>query len=222
MRNLSLATSLAVLALAGCASTPESVTAEHKGKLVIVHHRRRTSNGLVDKIEAIRPNGVITEAEIHVYDIGRLPHGDNAVDEAHRYYRIVQSQRPNLMLPAGKYSTGPKTVYTPPNYVAPPKDQRISDAVEEARRAKEKLEAAAKQVQDRLQEDNNLRGELQTQIEENQRLQDQINAGFNTPQHGGQPQSKPTAQSDAEKAAQAAVDPLLQWGEQVRSSQTQQ
>jgi formiminotetrahydrofolate cyclodeaminase len=84
--------------------------------------------------------------------------------------------------------------------------------VAEAKLAKEKLEAAAKQVQDRLKEDNNLRGELQAQIDENQRLQDQINAGMNTPKHSTQA----PPQSDAQKAAEAAVDPLVQWGQNVQ------
>jgi hypothetical protein len=80
-------------------------------------------------------------------------------------------------------------VYTPPNYVPPPKDQRINDAITQAKQAKAELEAAAKKVADRLKEDNNLRGELPAQIDENQRLQDQINAGFATPQHPATPQS---------------------------------
>src|SRR6202049_1124675 len=63
---------LAILSLAGCGSGPESVPTEHKGKATLVHHRRRTSNGLVDKIEAISAKGVVTQAEIHVYDVGRL------------------------------------------------------------------------------------------------------------------------------------------------------
>jgi hypothetical protein len=206
--------SLAVLTLAGCATGPESVTTEHKGKVTLVHHRRRTSNGLVDKIEAISAKGVVTQAEIHVYDVGRLPHGDNGMDEAHRYYRVVQSERPNLMLPKGAQPTGPKTVFTPPNYTPAPKDQRINDAVAEAKKAKEKLEAAAAQLQDRLKEDNNLRGELQAEIDENQRLQDQINAGFNTPQH-----EKPAPQPEAQKAAESAIDPLVQWGQKVENNQ---
>jgi hypothetical protein len=206
--------SLAVLSLAGCASGPESVTTEHKGKVTLVHHRRRTSNGLVDKIEAISAKGVVTQAEIHVYDVGRLPHGDNGMDEAHRYYRVVQSERPNLMLPKGTQPTGPKTVFTPPNYIPAPKDQRINDAFAEAKKAKEKLEAAAAQVQDRLKEDNNLRGELQAEIDENQRLQDQINAGFYTPQH-----EKLAPQTEAQKAAESAIDPLVQWGQKVENSQ---
>jgi hypothetical protein len=181
---------------------------------VIVHHRRRTNNGLVDKIEAINPSGVVTQAEVHVYDIGRLPHGDSGIDEAHRYYRIVQSERPNLMPPKATHSTGPRTVYAPPNYVPPPKDQRINDAVAEAKRAKEKLEAAEKQVQERLKEDNNLRGELQAQIDENQRLQDEINAGMNTPKH-----TQPAPKTDAQRAAEATVDPLVQWGQKVDNGQ---
>jgi hypothetical protein len=190
----SLVISLAVAgAFTSCAvSQPESVTTEHKGKLLIVHHRRRTNNGLVDRIDAVRPNGVVTQAEVHVYDIGRLPHGGYGVDEAHRYYRIVQSPRPNLMLPRGARSSGPRTVYTPPNYVPPPQDQRINDAVAQAKAAKEKLEAAAKQVQERLKEDNALRGQLQAQIDENQRLQDQINAGFQHAPAPGASQSDPS------------------------------
>ena len=214
INRLSLVTSLAVAFLAGCASTPESVTTEHKGKVTIVHHRRKTSNGAVDRIEAISPTGVVTQAEVHVYDIGRLPHGDNGIDEAHRYYRIVQSERSNLMLPKASHASGPRTVYTPPNYVPPAKDQRINDAVAEAKAAKEKLEAAAKQVQERLKEDNNLRGELQAQIDENQRLQDQINAGMNTPKH-----TQPAPKTDAQRAAEAAVDPLVQWGQKVDNGQ---
>ena len=114
------------------------------------------------------------------------------------------------MLPKGTHPSGPRTVYTPPNYSQMPKDQRINDAVSEANKAKEKLETAEKQVQERLNEDNNLRGELQAQIDENERLKAQIEAGMST-KHGDQP-----AQTDAEKAAQAAVDPLVQWGKQVQ------
>jgi hypothetical protein len=211
MRVLSLAISLAVAFLSGCASTPESVITEHKGKVVIVHHRRRTNSGLVDKIEAISPSGLVTQAEVHVYDIGRLLNSSGGMDEAHRYYRVVQSEHWNTNLAPAKHgvSSGPKTVFTPPNYTPPPKDQRVNDAVAEAKRAKEKLEAAVKEVQERLKEDNNLRGELQAQIDENQRLQDQINAGMNTPKHT----EGASRQSDAQKAAEAAVDPLVQWGE---------
>ncbi len=109
--------SLAALSLAGCAAGPESVTTEHKGKVTIVHHRRRSPNGLVDKIEAISPSGVVTQAEVHVYDVGRLPTGDGGMNEAHRYYRVTQSEHWNLNLPSKSHSgvvSGPRTVYTPP------------------------------------------------------------------------------------------------------------
>jgi hypothetical protein len=198
--------------MAGCASNqPVSVTTEHKGRVTIIHHRLHTSSGLVDKIEAIDAKGAVTQAEVHVYDVGRYVDGSGNIHEAHKVYRTVQSARPNLMLPK-TVSGGPRTVYTPPNYVPPPKDQRINDAIAEANAAKEKLQAAAKQIQDRLKEDNALRGELQTQIDENQRLQDQINAGFNTPAH---PQASPSATA-ADKAAQNDVDALKQWGAQVQ------
>jgi uncharacterized protein YhaN len=92
-----------------------------------------------------------------------------------------------------------------------PNDQRINDGITEIRKAKEKLEAERKQIEDRLAQDNNLRGELQAQIDENERLRAQIDAGMSTRKHSEQ--SATPAQTDAEKAAQAAVDPLLQWGE---------
>jgi hypothetical protein len=201
----------AVAILAGCASsTKESDTWEKKDGVTIVHHRSRTSSGLVDRIDALGKNGIVSRAEVHVYDVGRLPHGENGMDEAHRYYRVVQSSHPILSLPAGTHPGGPRTVYAPPNYTPPPTDQRINDAVAEADKAKEKLQAAEKQVQDRLSQDNNLQGELQAQIDENERLKTQIEAGMSAKHE------KASAQTDAEKAAQAAVDPLVTWGKQVQ------
>ena len=90
-----------------------------------------------------------------------------------------------------------------------PNDQRINDAILEARKAKEKLEAEQKQIEDRLAQDNNLRGQLQAQIDENERLRAQIDAGMSARKHSEQ---SPTP-AHAEKAAQATVDPLVQWGE---------
>src|SRR6516164_4184525 len=197
----------AVITLAGCATaTRESVTWEkHKG-VTIIHHRKRTSRGLVDRIDALGKNGVVSSAEIHVYDVGRYVDANGNLHQAHQMYRVAQSSHPLLMLPKGTHPTGPRTVYTPPNYSPPPNDQRINDAVSEANKAKEKLEAAQKQVEQRLSEDNNLRGALQDQIDENERLKAQIEAGMST-KHTDQ-----APQTDAEKAAAAAVDPLVQWG----------
>jgi hypothetical protein len=208
LNRLTLAISLA--ALSGCATHPESITVEkHKG-VTLVHHRRHTNNGAVDRIEAISASGAYSQAEIHVYDVGRYVDSSGNVQEAHRMYRVVQSSRPNLMLPRNTHPTGPRTVFTPPNYTPAPNDQRITDAVAEANKAKEKLEAAKKQIESRLQQDNALRGELQEQVDENQRLRDQLNASMNTPKH------KPPGQSDAEKAAQSSVDQLATWGRQVQ------
>jgi hypothetical protein len=213
MRINHLVLSISLAVLSGCAATgPESVTVEkHKG-VTVVHHRRHTGNGAVDRIEAISASGAYSSAEIKVYDVGRLVDSSGNVQEAHRMYRVEQSQRPNLMLPKSTHPTGPRTALSPPNYTPMPNDQRIADAVAEANKAKEKLEAATKEVQSRLQQDNVLRGELQDQIDENQRLRDQLNAGMNTPKHGGQQQS----QSDAEKAARSGVDSLAAWGKQVQ------
>ena len=193
--------------LTACSTTQqESVSFEKKKGVTIVHHRRRTSSGLVDRIDALRKNGVVSSAEIHVYDVGRYIDSNGNIHEAHHIYRVAQSSHPILSLPKGTHPSGPRTVYTPPNYTPPPNDQRISDAVSEANKAKEKLEAAQKQVKQRLNEDNNLRGALQHEIDENERLKAQIEAGMST-KHGDQ-----APQTDAEKAAAAAVDPLVQWG----------
>jgi hypothetical protein len=209
-------TSLATVGiLAGCASssTKESVTWEKKKGVTIIHHRKRTSNGgLVDRIDALGKNGVVSRADIHVYDVGRYVDSSGNLHEAHQMYRVAQSSHPLLMLPKSTRPSGPKTVYTPPNYTAMPADQRITDAIDEAKKAKEKLEAEQKQIQDRLAQDNNLRGELQAQIDENGRLRAQIDAGMSAGKRSDQ--AAVHTQTDAEKAAQAAVDPLVQWGKE--------
>ena len=205
-----LVLSISLIALAGCAATaPQSVSIEKKGKVTIVHHRRKTSNGAVDHIETINASGAWSAADIHVYDVGRYIDSSGNVHEAHQMYRVVQSTRSNLMLSRNAHPTGPRTVFTSPNYTPPPKDQRINDAIAEAKAAKERLDAAAKKIESRVAEDNALRGELQTQIEQNQQLRDQLNAAMNTPKHQA-------AQSDAEKSAQSSVDSLAGWGKQVQ------
>jgi hypothetical protein len=85
----------------------------------------------------------VLPTEIHAYDLGRLPDGNGGMHEAHEYYRVVQTETFDLRLPAeGKMrvSRGPKTVFTPPTYSAPPESQRINDAIAEAKEAKDKLE----------------------------------------------------------------------------------
>ena len=203
--------SLTISLLAGCASQPhETVTTEHKGKTTIIHHRSRVANGSRDRIEAIDSKGVVTQAEIHVYDLGRYVDSIGNIHEAHRLYRTEQSERPNLMLPR-HVSGGPRTALTPPNYSPLPQDQRISDAVAEAREAKKKLEDATKQVQDRLQTDNALEGQLQQAQSDNQALQDKLAAAMNTPK-----KATPTA---AEQAAQSSTSDLQKWGASQQQGQ---
>ena len=207
--NISL---LGIALLTGCASTgPVSVTTEHHGKVTIIHHRSRVSNGSKDRIEAIDAKGVVTTAEIHVYDVGRLPDGHGGVIEAHREYKVVQSEHPNLNLPH-HVSSGPKTVYTPPNYSPIPPDVRVSDAVNEINASKQKLDDAKAKIEKKLAEDNNLRGELQDQISENQKLNDQIRSSFHTDQ-------KPPVQTPAEIAAQTGTSDLQKWGQSQSQGQ---
>ena len=93
---------------------------------------------------------------------------------------------------------------------------RLSQAPVEGTVAKEKLDEARGKIERQLTSDNALRGELQTEIDENQRLRDQINAGFSTPQHAT-PARSPA--SEPAKAGAIAVDPLEQWGQKVGNSQ---
>lgn len=208
MKSISISL-LAVALLAGCASSPVSTTVEKKHGVTIVHHRQRVGNGAVDKIEAIAANGSVTTAEIHVYDIGRYVDGSGNIHEAHKVYRTVQSQRPNLMLPS-RVTGGPRTVYTPPNYIPPPKDQRVNDAVAEAQAAKQKLEDASQRLNERLAEDNTLAGQLRDAQAANAALQQQLDAAMSAHKQ------VPAAQTDAQKAAQASVSELQKWGEQVQ------
>jgi hypothetical protein len=199
--------SLAVLA--GCASSPQVVSVEKKGSVTLVHHRQHFGNKSIDHLEAINAKGVVSQATVEVYDIGRLPDGNGGMREAGRYYRVGQSSHFDLRLPErnGFKATGPKTVFTPPNYSPTPKDQRINDAVAEAKAAKDRLDKASEQIQQRLKDDNVLKGQLQEEVEANQKLQDQLSAAMATP--------KKPEPSDAQKAAESSIDPLAQWGQKV-------
>jgi hypothetical protein len=202
MKKIALVLSISVLA--GCVTPHEEVTTEKKHGVTVIHHRSHRTNGTVDRIEAIDSRGVVTQAEVHVYDVGRLPDGHGGMHEAHKFYKVIQDSYPNLRLPK-KVTAGPRTVYTSPTYSPPPRDQRINDAVASAKEAKEKLDKATEDVQKRLAEDNNLRGELQIQSDKIQELQDQLNAAMNTPSH------KPQPPTEAQKAADDAVK-LSVWG----------
>jgi hypothetical protein len=215
MKILSIV-SLAALCFCGCAAKEQTYWEKGKKGAVIVHHVRRTQKGTSDRTEMLTTK-IIEPGQIHVYDLGRMADGNGGMSEAHRYYRVEQSETMDLRLtPASKLRpTGPKTVFTPPTYSPPPRDQRINDAVSEAHQAKDKLDEARGKIDQKLAEDNNLRGELQTQIDENQRLQDQLNSAMSTPQRSPAPRNN-SAQSDASKAGQAVADPLASWGKTIQ------
>ena len=220
-QNLSISLFGLALVFSGCAAKEQTYWEKKKGT-IIVHHVRRTYKGARDRTESLTAN-TVTPAEIHVYDLGRMPDGNGGMHEAHRYYRVVQSERFDQRLPAegsGRLSKGRKTVFTPPNYSPAPKSQRINDALAEAKEAKDKLDEARGKIEQQLTTDNDLRGELQTVIDENQRLQDQINAGFSAPQRAATPSPSPA--SKAAQAGSQVVDPLAQWGQKVGNDQTPQ
>jgi hypothetical protein len=186
------------ICMAGCSTTKEIVTTEKHGKEITIHHRRRVSGGSVDRIEAIDSKGSVSQAEIKVYDVGRLPDGNGGVHEAHRFYQVVQSKFLSTQLPK-KVSSGPRTVYTPPNYVPPPQDQRINDAVNDVEKSKKKLDDQANSLANQISRDNVMRGELNDQLTDLQKQKDELEAqlagAMATPKH-------PT---DAQNAAESEL-----------------
>ena len=209
MKRHILNTSILALLLAGCA-THEQVTAQQKKGLVVVHHRSIHGTKAVDRIETVNAKGVLSQAVVEVYDIGRLPDGHGGLTEAHRYYRVTQTPTFDLRLPrkSGTTGTGPRSVYTPPNYVPPPNDQRVNNAVAQAEKAKEQLQAVQKELQARLDQDNALREQLQNQVNTNEALMQQFQKAF--------PDSRapPTSNSAAAKEAASDVDDLTKWANQ--------
>jgi hypothetical protein len=214
MKTITLV-SLSAFCLAGC-PTKDTATFWEKGKhgTVIVHHVHKNHKGTTDRTEELTAKAA-DPAWIHTYDLGRMPDGNDGMHEAHRYYVVTQSEHVNLMLPPASklHPTGPRSVYTPPNYTPMPKDQRINDAVSEAHQAKDKLDEARGKIEQQMSQDNNLRGALQDQIDENERLQQQLNAAMSA-QHSPVPASG--GQTDTSKAG---PDPLAQWGSNINSGQ---
>src|SRR5260221_7409851 len=125
---------------------------------------------------------VRTPDEVHVYDVGRLPHGQGGMIEAHQYYRIEQSAHWDLRLPSKKTaSTGPRGPFYPPTYQPPPNEQRERDAANaadqerlRAEEAKRNFEAATGEVRQRLQKDNQLKDALREQLDTNRKLREQL------------------------------------------------
>lgn len=217
----------AAVCLVGCANQHPVTYWEKtkKSNKIVVHHVSRSFGRVHDRTEELTAK-VVTPSEIHVYDVGRLPDGNGGMSEAHRYFRVVQSEHFDLRLPEtgknwkyGPKPTGPKRLFYAPTYTPPPKSERITDAVNreqekerqaedatrQAQSAKQQLEDEANKVKDRLNEDNNLRGELQNQLEVNQQLREQIERGFAAP-----------SQAPATTSPPQPNDSLSVWGTQVQ------
>ena len=222
MRSASVI-SLALLLLAGCATKETTYwQKDKKHHAIVVHHVRKSFGRVHDQTEELSTK-VMTPAEVAVYDIGRLPDGHGGMSEAHRYYRVVQSEHFDLRLPeadkdwkygGSKKPTGPKKLFYSPTYTPPPQSERITNAVNRARgaerqaqEAKKQLEAATSKVTDRISEDNVLREELRNQLEANEELKRQIDKGvdgsFST--HHPAPAATPQSGNDA----------LANWGASV-------
>ena len=201
---------IVIVALNGCAThevTFWEKVKDQKGKqVVVVHHVRHTSKGVEDRSEKLTSNTMLP-ADVHVYDVGRMPTLDGkGMNEAHRYYRVVESETFDLRLPqkANNASSGPKTVFTPPNYSPPSKDQKINDAIAEAKEAARKLDETREKIEQKLAQDNALQGQVQGLQDENADLRNQLNAGLSA-----KPSPSPTPQSQS-------ADTLATWGGQLK------
>jgi hypothetical protein len=159
-----------------------------------------------------RTNQTRVPDEVHAYSIGRLPNGEGGMDEAHLYYRIEQSAHWDLRLPnhrqAAKLVTGPKEIFYSPTYQLPPNDQRVRDAMaaaDQARLAAEQaqrnFESATDDIHKKLQEDNQLKDEIQELLKQNQQLRGQL--------QGGQGHATPSPSPTNSNAPQ---EPLKDWG----------
>src|SRR5580700_10862019 len=113
IRNSTISLLMLSALFSSCASAQkETVTSEKKkGGVTLIHHRSKTSYGARDRIEAINSKGVVSLAEVKVYDVGRLPDGHGGMREAGRYYQIVKSPAFDLRLPqkGNNLASGPKT-----------------------------------------------------------------------------------------------------------------
>lgn len=225
MRQFGLVTSFA-LCLVGCANQAPVTYWEKNKKTnkIVVHHVTRSFGRVHDRTEELSAK-VVTPSEIHVYDVGRLPDGNGGMSEAHRFYRVVQSERFDLRLPEtdknwkyGPKPTGPKKSFYAPTYTPPPQSERITDAANraqekerQAQEAKKQLEDATGKIKERLNDDNNLREELQNELEANEELKRQIDKGVDgsfSAHHAPATSATP----------QRANDPLAQWGTQIQQN----
>ena len=221
-QNLGISSALLLgLCVSSCANNEQTYWEKGKKGTIIVHHVRKTPNGTRDRTERLTSNA-IRPAEVHAYDLGRMPDGSGGMHEAHEYYRVVQSETFDLRLPGEgsvQVSRGPKTVLTPPTYTPPPKSQRINDAVADAIDAKNKLDEERAKIDQQILDGNNLRGEIEALAAQNQQLQQQVNAAFGTTGQAPVATASPTPATAAGQAGAQAVDPLAQWGQKVSTGQ---
>jgi hypothetical protein len=213
IRNITISL-LTLSAFASCAAAPVITKIDKKKNgVTVVHHISKAKGYARDRMVGINSKGaVVSQAEVKVYDVGRLPDGHGGMREASRYYQIVHSATWDLRLPkkGSDLANGPKTIFTPPNYSEPPNDQRVSDAVADAQEAKRKLDEKTSQLSQSIDQTNVMKGELQDQIDRAQQLANQLKAAF----HTEPPKAKP--ETDAEKAAaNVGTDSLADFGKQV-------
>ena len=137
-----------------------------------------------------------------------MPNADGGMDEAHRYYRVVQSETWDLRLPVRvSPSKGPKTVFNPPNYSPMPNEQRVQAAVADLQDSKSKLDAVRNQAEQQMAADKNTQDQL---AQQGQDIQSQIQAAMSA--HS---QAAPSPVTPAGQAGAQAVDPLASWGQTV-------
>jgi hypothetical protein len=217
-QNLGISSVLLLgLCVSSCANNEQTYWEKGKKGTIIVHHVRHTPNGTRDRTERLTSNA-IRPAEVHAYDLGRMPDGSGWMHEAHEYYRVVQDETFDLRLPGEgnvRVSRGPKTVLTPPTYTPPPKSQRINDAVADAIDAKNKLDAERGKIDQQILDVNSQRGEIEALAAQYQQLQQQVNAAFGTTGQAPVAGASPTPATGPGQAGAQAVDPLAQWGQRV-------
>ena len=146
--------------------------------------------------------------EVHVYDVGRMPHGQGGMDEAHQY---TGSNNPRLGFAPSQQEDGVLRGERPLSSHVSASAKRSTgerDAVNaadqerlRAEEAKRNFEAATGEVRQRLQEDNQLKDALREQIETNRKLREQLE------------QTNPKA-SPSPSPSSSSTDALKKWGEQ--------
>jgi len=75
--NLSISLSLAVC-LCSCATKEQTYWEKAGKRIIIVHHVRKVNGGLRDHVERLTST-TVRPAEIHVYDLGRMPDGQGGM-----------------------------------------------------------------------------------------------------------------------------------------------